>query len=39
MLMGLIENSELCRMDDLIEQSQNKNSWLITTTSILDKKV
>ena len=39
MLMGLIENSELWRMGDLIEQSQNKNSWLITTTSILDKKV
>ena len=26
-------------MDNLIEQSQNKNSWLIISTSILDKEV
>ena len=25
-------------MDNLIEQSQNKNSWLIISISILDKK-
>ena len=37
--MGLSENSELCRMDNLTEQSQNKNSWLIILTSILDKEV
>ena len=24
--LGLLENSELCRMDNLIEQRQNKNS-------------
>ena len=36
---GLLENSELCRMDNLIEQSQNNNSWLIKSTSILDKEV
>ena len=24
-LLGLLKNSELCRMDNLIEQSQNKN--------------
>ena len=24
--MGLLENSELCRIDHLIEQNQNKNS-------------
>ena len=35
----LLENSELCRMDNLIEQSENKNSWLIISTSILDKEV
>ena len=36
---GLIENSELFRIDNLIEQSQNKNSWLIISTSILDKEL
>ena len=25
-LQGLLENSELCRTDNLIKQSQNKNS-------------
>ena len=30
---------ELCRMDNLIGQSQNKNSLLIISTSILDKEV
>ena len=35
--MGLLENSEFCRMDNLIEQSQNKTSCLIISTSILDK--
>ena len=36
---GLLANSELCRMNNLIEQSQNKNSLLIISTSILDKEV
>ena len=35
----LLENSELCRMDNFIEQSQKRNSCLITSTSILDKEV
>ena len=34
---GLLENSELCGMNNLIEQSQNKNSCFIISTSILDK--
>ena len=38
-MLSLLENSELCRMDNLIEQSQNKNSWLIKSASILDKEV
>ena len=37
--MGLLEIIELCRMGNLIEQSQNKNSWLIISASILDKEV
>ena len=31
--------NELCRMDNFIGQSQNKNSWLIILISILDKEV
>ena len=38
-LGSLLANKELCRMDNLIEQSQIKNSWLIITTSILDKDI
>ena len=38
-LVGLLENSELCQMDNLLEQSQNENFWLIISTSILDKEV
>ena len=38
-MKGLLENSELCWMDNLIEESQNKNSWLIILTSVLDKEV
>ena len=38
-MWGLLENSELYRMDNLIEQSQNKNSRLIILASILDKEV
>ena len=39
LLWDLLEKSELCRMDNLIEQSQNKNSWLIISISILDKEI
>ena len=38
-MLSLLENSELCRMDNLIEQSQNKNSGLIKSTSILNREV
>ena len=38
-LLGLLENNELRWMDNLIEQSQNKNTWLIISASILDKEV
>ena len=34
---GLLENRELCRMDNLIEQSQNNNSCLIILRSIFVK--
>ena len=35
----LLGNSGLCRNDSLIGKSQNKDSWLIISTSILDKEV
>ena len=35
----LLENSELFRMVNLIEQCQNKTSGLIISKSILDKEV
>ena len=38
-LKGLLENSELCRLDNLTEQNQNKISWLIISTSFFDKYV
>ena len=38
-ILSLFEKSELCQMENLIEQSQNKNSWLIILTLILDKEV
>ena len=38
-VLGLLENTELCLIDKLIGQIQNKNSWLIKSTPILDKEV
>ena len=38
-ITDLLENSELCWIENLTEQSQNKISWLIISTSILDEEV